>query len=72
MFQIITQNVRGLRDLVKMKEVFYHLRPKADVICIQETHFDKNQENFIRSNWGGEVFFSHGTTAARGVAILLK
>ena len=39
---------------------------------MQETHTTKSIEKRWKTEWGGKVYFSHGTLAARGVAILMK
>ena len=72
MVKIVTQNVRGLQNEIKRRSIFTHLRQKADVICIQETHGTLDNENLWRNQWGGKAFWSHGESNARGVAILIK
>ena len=57
----------------KCKEMFYHLRQKGEIICIQETHSTHNTQNCWELQWGGDsCFWSHGTSQARGVGILVK
>ena len=72
MAKLISQNVRGLGDETKRKEVFYHFRSKADIVCIQETHGTLDKENEWGMQWGGPSFWSHGTSQARGVAVLVR
>ena len=38
-------------------------------MVIQETHSSVEIEKIWRNEWGGEIIFSHGTTAARGIAV---
>ena len=38
---------------------------------LQETHSDPNCEKIWKNEWGGEIIFSHGTTSARGIAVLI-
>lgn len=45
---------------------------KFDIIMLQETHSIKKDERFWKAEWGGPLFFSHGVSNARGVAILLN
>ena len=71
-FSIVSINVRGIGDHVKRKCVFDHFRRIADILCIQETHSSKKTEQLWTNEWGGRILFSHGTTNARGVAILFK
>ena len=72
MVKIITQNVRGLREKKKRRSVLMHLRSKADIICLQETHAVKNDLPFWEHEWGGKTFWSHGSSEAKGVGILIK
>ena len=72
MVKIVTQNVRGLRNYEKRKSVIYFLKQKADVICLQETHSEKDDEQRWEIEFGGDIYWSHGTTASKGVAILIK
>ena len=39
---------------------------------LQETHSTKDLEDMWRHEWGGKIYFSHGTSESRGVAILLS
>ncbi len=71
MLRITTLNVNGLRKNEKREILFNHLkREKHDIICLQETHSIQGDENFWRQQWGGDIFFSHGESSSRGVAIL--
>ena len=45
---------------------------KADLIFLQETHSTKAGEYRWKKEWGSEIIFSHGSSNARGVAILIK
>jgi exonuclease III len=42
------------------------------IACLQETNIDENIEKEIRRNSKFEIVSSHGTSASRGVSILLK
>jgi hypothetical protein len=44
---------------------------KCDIAYFQETHFDQNTENEINFNTDFNVYGSIGTSASRGVAILI-
>ena len=64
-------NVRGIADFTKRKQVFKYLREQnCDVLFLQETHSTPKHEKLWRSQWGGNIFYDHGTSQARGVAIL--
>ena len=56
----------------KRRGMFMHLKRKADVICIQETHSDPETEYFWRNEFGGNACWSSYSTQARGVGILVK
>ena len=43
---------------------------KADVIFLQETHSTVKTETQWKNEWGAEIITSHGSSNARGVAIL--
>ena len=38
---------------------------------LQETHSDESDESLWENEWGGKMYFSHGTSNSRGVAILI-
>jgi exonuclease III len=72
---ILSLNVRGLRDGKKRREIFrwlkrYH-KATESIVFMQETHTLKDSENTWKQEWGSNVFFSHGSNCARGVAILM-
>ena len=60
-----------LNKSIKRRKLFrrLHLR-KFDVIFLQETFSDVSLEDFWRAEWGGEIFFAHGSKHSRGVMIL--
>ena len=45
---------------------------KADIIFLQETHSTVKTETQWKNEWGAEIITSHGSSNARGVAILIK
>ena len=45
---------------------------KTDLIFLQETHSTTERQDQWRKEWGTAALFSHGSTNARGVAILIK
>ena len=70
--KIATINVRGLRDNIKRRETLNWLKKyNIQVALLQETHTDKKIEHLWQAEWGGKVYFSHGTTQARGTAIFI-
>ena len=66
--------MRGLRDVVKRKEIYTYIKSlNCNIICLQETHSTMEDEKLWSMQWGpGEIFFSHGTSNARGVCILIS
>ena len=69
---ILLQNVCGLRDNQKRKEVFIYAKQKADIVCLQETHSMSEDEKFWRNQWHGVTFYVHGTEKSRGVFVGIK
>jgi len=65
-------NVRGLRNLTKRKAIFLYLKQfNSDFYFLQECHSVKEDFNFWRSQWGLDMWMSHGTSSSAGVCILL-
>ena len=72
-FNICTYNCNGLNNSGKRKDVFDFLRKKkAHIYCLQETHLLCKNENFIRTNWGYNVWLSGTDSNKNGVAILFN
>lgn len=73
MVKICTYNARGLGDFNKRKQLFTLIKHKIiDVTLIQESHANNDLMYLWRSQWGGNVLYSNGSTASRGVLILIK
>ena len=69
--KIVSLNVRGIREFSKRKAIFrFCRRQQADVILLQETHSTLEVERKWKTEWGGNIIFSHGTNNSRGTAIL--
>ncbi len=70
--KVISVNVRGLNDTKKRRVIFNWIKKqKNGVIFLQETYSSVPIECNWRSEWGSDVYFSHGSTHSRGVAIML-
>ena len=70
---IFSQNVRGLRGAEKRRQLFYKFQlSKHKIFFLQETHSTGEVETQWLSEWGGQIFFSHGTSESKGVCILIK
>ena len=66
-------NVNGLRGNLKRKTILYFLKQKQyDIILLLETHSTPAYEKLWVCEWGGKIFFAHGDSNRRGVAVLLK
>ena len=71
--KLLSLNVRGLSNFKKRRAIFSWCRKqKADLIFLQETHSSKEREGQWIKEWGAQILFSHGSTNARGVAVLIK
>ena len=73
--QLLSLNVRGMGDSKKRREIFrwlkhYH-RGHNSIILLQETHSCSIAERKWCDEWGSQIYFSHGTSNTRGVAILM-
>ena len=65
-------NTRGLGTTSKRVAIFLWLKQKGEgIYLLQETHSTCNIESKWTGEWGGKIFFSHGESNARGVAILV-
>ena len=49
-----------------------YTKKELDIVCLQETHSKKKDSKRWKSEWGGRIFFSHGESNSRGVAILIR
>ncbi len=70
--EVISWNVRGLRKLVKLKQVMNRLkqyRPK--IVFLQETHLLLSETTRLRKRWPGQVIACSFSSHARGVAVLI-
>ena len=69
----ISLNVRGMRDRSKRETILgWAKMRKGDVVMLQETYSTYDIEEKWRKEWGGQVFYSHGSNHSKGVLILLK
>ena len=71
--RLLSLNVKGISNFRKRRAVFTWCRKqKADVIFLHETHSTEEREKQWIKEWGSQIYFSHGSSNSRGVAILLK
>ena len=73
MVNIATYNVRGIAAYEKRRKIFKFIKTSPyDIIALQECHCTKKVEKIWRSQFGGQVFYSHGTSNSKGCMILIK
>ena len=72
-YDIISINVRGLRDQSKRRSIFSYLKDQnSKLYFLQETYSEANDEIIWRNAWGVKIFFSHGNKHSKGVCILIN
>ncbi len=72
-FNTVSVNARGLNDKKKRRNLFRWVKlNKFDICLVQETYSTNEIENCWRNEWGGNILFSHGSSHARGVMMLIK
>jgi len=70
---ILSLNVRRIRDQIKRRSISSFLKDsKTNIFFLQETYSELNDEIIWKNEWGGEIFFSHGTRHSKGVCILIN
>ena len=70
---VLTLNVRGLRNQLKRRSIFSYLKDQnCQFYFLQEIYSEPNDEKIWKSEWGGDIFFSHGSTHSKGVCILIN
>ena len=70
-FSVMTFNCNGLGEKCKRQKVFTYIKDKLQKgFCfLQETHSTEALEKIWKTQWGGELFFSHGQSNSTGCAI---
>lgn len=69
---MISWNVRGLRKLVKLKQVTSRLKQlKTQIAFLQETHLLSSELTPLKRRWPGQIIAASYSSHARGVAILV-
>ncbi len=72
---LITYNVRGLKEYTKLKRVLNSCAEliktnRNTIICLQETHLERNDENKLRVMWREGFVSSPGGNKSRGCITL--
>ena len=71
--KVITWNINGIQNPIKRFKVLSHLKSlECDIAMLQETHLTKEETLKLKQHWVGQIFFSPGTKASRGVCILIS
>ena len=69
-FKFLSLNVRGLRNREKRRSLFAYLKSqKANVYFLQETFSNSRDEKVWAAEWGGQIFYSHGSEHSNGLCI---
>uniref|UniRef100_A0A667ZXY0 exodeoxyribonuclease III n=1 Tax=Myripristis murdjan TaxID=586833 RepID=A0A667ZXY0_9TELE len=70
--KVISWNINGIQNPVKRFKVLSHLKSlDCDIALLQETHLSKEESLKLKQRWVGQIFFSPGTSASKGVCILI-
>ena len=77
MLNIITLNVNGLASsdgrVPKRRKLFTWLKAHhCDIALLQETHCTESMQHILVHEWGGNIFFSNGSSDSRGVCIMIR
>ncbi len=71
--KILTFNCRGLNNPTKRRNLFFYLRKyRFDIICLQETHINKNNYHEWQKQWAGPLQYSLGSASSQGLVILFS
>jgi hypothetical protein len=69
---VTTLNVRGMSDRIKRQRLFTFFKSRCKgIMFLQETYTLPGDEKSWESEWGGNVFLSHGSRHSCGVAVLI-
>ena len=56
-YDILSLNVRGIRDQAKRRSIFlYHKDHNSKIYFLQETYSEPEDEIIWKNEWGGEIF----------------
>ena len=72
-FKLAPRNVRGIRSSTKRKALFTWLNErKYDIIFLQETYSNVDEEHIWKTQWKGKLYFSHSFNHSCGVMVLVR
>lgn len=70
---IISFNVNGLNNRVKREKILLQLeKDNGDIICLQETHLQKQEHKNLKIKTKSQVYFSSYNSSQKGVAVIIK
>ena len=70
---IFSMNIQGAHGSQKRRDVINYVRNKQySIVCLIDTHFTKNKEHLIASEWGYRAVFNSFNSQCRGVAIFFN
>ena len=72
--KICSLNVRGIRNQLKRRKIFYWCKQNHfDIICLQETHLTKEIISIADRDWNGHCYHSLSNSSyCKGVSIFIK
>ena len=71
--KIVSVNCQGLRDKTKRLDVWNYLsRLDPNILCLQDTHLSKQDENDLSLMTDSKCLLSGTRTNSRGVVIILR
>jgi exonuclease III len=71
--KIVSFNAKGLKGQKKREKVLHWLSNKdADIILLQESHYNDQDKNAWKGIWKGDIYSSAGTSRSRGVTTLIR
>ena len=71
--KLVCFNLNSIGKNPKRRQVLHFLRKKnPDILITIDTRFSNEIENSVKTEWGGQVFFSSFDSQSRGVAIFIK
>lgn len=68
---LVSINVRGLSSKLKFENII-NLTKQSDILCIQETGWNKTIVDYFKKFWHGEIWYSNYLNNKKGLAILIR
>ncbi len=70
---VVSLNARRMRNLIKRKAIILYLKQfNCDFCFLQDSHLSVEDLHFWRSQWGLDLWMSHGTSPSAGVSDAYK